>query len=123
MLYVPQSCAIRDTTEIIKSHYISSLCYHFCISHFWYSFEVINKNCCISLSMMTYVILNYVTHFNLDRSRSHVHNGISIAFWYKYGLCHNGNAVMMYKYVFKGVLANSAIKNCKGYQGCLFTYA
>ena len=40
---------------------ISSLCCHFGLSHFFTSFEIINKNCFNSIFMMTSAILNLIT--------------------------------------------------------------
>ena len=47
---------------------------------------------------MTYVILNLIILCKkllaqLDRSHSYIYNGISIAFWHKSYLCHNGSTV------------------------------
>ena len=81
---------------------IPSLCYHFGISHFCY-FEIINKNGHNSLFMITFIEFNNLVQkpigafFNLevelDKSYSHVYNGISIAFWHKSDLCRNGSTV------------------------------
>ena len=39
----------------------SSLCYHFGIKSFFASFEIMKKNCFVSLFMMTYTILDRIT--------------------------------------------------------------
>ena len=61
--------------------------------------------------MVTYVKMNLITRCkniisafcsdSLVRSRSHVYNGISIAFWHKSDLCHNGSTVTIYN---KGII-------------------